>query len=93
MGMSPAPAISPAFSLAPPSPYTNKIKSPPPPAITAAIAQSSNVDFDNLQKSNELLNQELLKLQSQVSIVLYFTFYFVMLRCFLYASIVCSIGR
>ncbi|RCV26929.1 hypothetical protein SETIT_5G285000v2 [Setaria italica] len=65
MGMSPVLAISPAipaFSLAPPSPYTKKTKSPP----TAAIPQSSKVDFDNLQKSNELLNQELLKLQSQV---------------------------
>ncbi|OEL22807.1 putative E3 ubiquitin-protein ligase HERC1 [Dichanthelium oligosanthes] len=65
MGMSPALAISPtipAFSLAPPSPYTKKTKSPP----AAAIPQSSKVDFDNLQKSNELLNQELLKLQSQV---------------------------
>jgi len=65
MGMSPALAISPAmpaFSLAPPSPYTKKTKSPP----AAAIPQSSKVDFDHLQKSNELLNQELLKLQSQV---------------------------
>ncbi|KAF8676200.1 hypothetical protein HU200_047071 [Digitaria exilis] len=65
MGMSPALGISPAipaFSLAPPSPYTKKTKSPP----AAAIPQSSRVDFDNLQKSNELLNQELLKLQSQV---------------------------
>nr|CAB3478039.1 unnamed protein product [Digitaria exilis] len=65
MGMAPALGISPAipaFSLAPPSPYTKKTKSPP----AAAIPQSSRVDFDNLQKSNELLNQELLKLQSQV---------------------------
>lgn len=75
MGMSPAMGISPAipaFSLAPPSPYTKKTKSPP----AAAIPQSSRVDFDNLQKSNELLNQELLKLQSQVSMVLYFYFLF-----------------
>jgi len=82
MGMSPALAMSPAmtaFSLAPPSPYTKKTKSPP----AAAIPQSSKVDFDHLQKSNELLNQELLKLQSQVTTVLYFTFYFVMRRCFL----------
>ncbi|KAG2600069.1 PH, RCC1 and FYVE domains-containing protein 1-like [Panicum virgatum] len=65
MGMSPALAMSPAmpaFSLAPPSPYTKKTKSPP----AAAIPQSSKVDFDHLQKSNELLNQELQKLQSQV---------------------------
>ncbi|KAJ1284972.1 hypothetical protein BS78_03G245700 [Paspalum vaginatum] len=65
MGMSPALAISPAipaFSLAPPSPYAKKTKSPP----VAAIPQSSKLDVDNLQKSNELLNQELLKLQSQV---------------------------
>jgi hypothetical protein len=84
MGMSPALAMSPAmpaFSLAPPSPspYTKKTKSPP----AAAIPQSSKVDFDHLQKSNELLNQELLKLQSQVTMVLYFTFYFIMVRCFL----------
>ncbi|CAO1947833.1 unnamed protein product [Urochloa humidicola] len=66
MGMSPGLAISPAmpaFSLAPPSPYTKKTKSP---AAAVAIPQSSKVDLDNLQKSNELLNQELLKMQSQV---------------------------
>jgi hypothetical protein len=73
MGMSPALAISPAvpsFSLAPPSPYTKKAKSPP----ASAIPQSCKVDVDHLQKSNDLLNQELLKLQSQASTaVLYCT--------------------
>ncbi|XP_062180342.1 PH, RCC1 and FYVE domains-containing protein 1-like [Phragmites australis] len=65
MGMSPALSMSPglpAFSLAPTSPYTKKTKSPP----AAAIPQSCKSDVDNLQKSNELLNQELSKLQSQV---------------------------
>ncbi|TVU51026.1 hypothetical protein EJB05_02429 [Eragrostis curvula] len=63
MGMSPALAMSPAvpFSLAPASPYTKKTKSPP----AAPIPQLSKNDADN--KSNEILmNQELLKLQSQV---------------------------
>ncbi|KAG0539071.1 hypothetical protein BDA96_03G291000 [Sorghum bicolor] len=65
MGMSPSVAISPAipsFSVAPPSAYTKKAKSPP----ASAIPQSCKVDVDHLQKSNDLLNQELLKLQSQV---------------------------
>ncbi|KAL6840503.1 hypothetical protein ACP4OV_030313 [Aristida adscensionis] len=60
MGMSPALAMSPvpAFSAAP---YPKKTKAPP----AAAIPQACK-DVDNLQKSNELLNQELAKLQSQV---------------------------
>ncbi|KAL6615859.1 hypothetical protein ACP70R_038129 [Stipagrostis hirtigluma subsp. patula] len=62
MGMSPAIAMSPAFSLAPASSYPKKTKSPP----GGVISQSSKNDVDNLQKSNDLLNQELSKLQSQV---------------------------
>ncbi|KAF2951831.1 PH, RCC1 and FYVE domains-containing protein 1 isoform X1 [Oryza sativa Japonica Group] len=60
--MSPAVTMSPAVpALSTPSPYTKKTKSPAP-----AIPQFPKTDIDNLQKSNELLNQEMLKLQSQV---------------------------
>jgi hypothetical protein len=72
IGMSPALAMSPAmpFSLGPTSPYSKKIKSSP----AAAIPQLSKNDADNTHKSNELLNQDLLKLQSQAIIMLHFDF-------------------
>uniref|UniRef100_A0A0E0C6M9 FYVE-type domain-containing protein n=1 Tax=Oryza meridionalis TaxID=40149 RepID=A0A0E0C6M9_9ORYZ len=55
--MSPAVTMSPAVpALSTPSPYTKKTKSPAP-----AIPQFPKTDIDNLQKSNELLNQEILK--------------------------------
>uniref|UniRef100_A0A0E0JMX1 FYVE-type domain-containing protein n=1 Tax=Oryza punctata TaxID=4537 RepID=A0A0E0JMX1_ORYPU len=54
VAMSPALTASPALST--PSPYTKKTKSPAP-----AIPQFPKTDIDNLQKSNELLNQEILK--------------------------------
>ncbi|KAL5222691.1 hypothetical protein ABZP36_027404 [Zizania latifolia] len=60
MAMSPALVMTPALS-APPSPFIKRTKAPPP-----AIPQFSKTDVENLQKSNELLNQEVLKLQSQV---------------------------
>lgn len=71
--MSPAVTMSPAVpALSTPSPYTKKTKSPAP-----AIPQFPKTDIDNLQKSNELLNQEMLKLQSQARMKLLFILYLV----------------